>query len=236
MVIDMKQEYLGGNITLFCSDRHKFGTDALLLAHFAAPKTNDVACDLGTGCGIIPLLWCRTSVPKEITAVDIQSDAIELVEKAIEYNALQNKLNAVCADLKGLKNLVPFNYFTLVTMNPPYKANNAGLKSEDDGVNLAHFESACTALDIAVCAGKLLKPSGRLVLCQRPERLVDVITAMSGAKIEPKRLQLVCQRKGIAPSLILIEGKKGAKSGLSILPPFYIENDNGEYSVEMQEI
>ena len=34
----------------------KFGTDAVLLAHFCRLKKNAKICDLGTGTGILPVL------------------------------------------------------------------------------------------------------------------------------------------------------------------------------------
>ena len=40
-------EYLKPNFGLVVSPAHTFGTDAVLLAHFAAPKKNTLACDMG---------------------------------------------------------------------------------------------------------------------------------------------------------------------------------------------
>ena len=65
---EYKYEYLGSGIRVAVSKEHSFGTDAVLLADFASPKRNEKACDLGTGCGIIPMIWCRNGQAKEITA------------------------------------------------------------------------------------------------------------------------------------------------------------------------
>ena len=55
--IDEKISKLGKNYSIIVSKRHTFGTDAVLLASFAKPSIKQIACDLGTGCGIIPMLW-----------------------------------------------------------------------------------------------------------------------------------------------------------------------------------
>lgn len=68
-------EYLSRDLGLIVSKEHTFGTDALLLADFASPKRYDICCDFGTGCGIIPMLWCRDGCGKEISAVEIQEKA-----------------------------------------------------------------------------------------------------------------------------------------------------------------
>ena len=67
-------EALGDQLSICVSKEHKFGTDAFLLADFAAPRRRDRACDLGTGCGIVALCWYRAleSSPGHCTCVDIQ--------------------------------------------------------------------------------------------------------------------------------------------------------------------
>ena len=100
---NFRKEYLGSGITAFVSEAHSFGTDAVLLADFANPTKRAVCCDLGSGCGIIPLLWCKKETGK-ITAVEIQPLGAEQIEKAIEFNSLSDRLTAVNADLKALYN------------------------------------------------------------------------------------------------------------------------------------
>ncbi len=83
-------------------------------------------------------------------------------------------------------------------------------------------------------AAYALRFGGSFCLCQRPERLVDVIAALRSHKIEPKRLRFVQQRQSTKPSLFLLEGKKGGKSGLIVEPAFIIENESGGFSDEMK--
>ncbi len=52
-----KLQYLGQKMKIYVTECHRYGTDAVLLADFAMPKKGERACDLGTGCGIIPLMW-----------------------------------------------------------------------------------------------------------------------------------------------------------------------------------
>lgn len=231
-----KNENLGAGITAVISGAHGFGTDAILLAHFAAPKKNDKACDLGAGCGIIPLLWCRDSRAARITAVEIQAGACEQVRRAVEINRLSGRIEIVNADLRELKGILPAGAFDLVTMNPPYKAKGAGRASKDEAGLIARHEVMCTLEEAAAAAAGLLKFGGRFCLCHRPERLCDVFAAMRAAGIEPKRLRMVAQKNGKAPWLILAEGRKGGKPGLIIEPQLTVENESGGYSEEMKSI
>ena len=233
----MKDEYiedLGNNVKVICSPDHAFGTDAILLANFANPKKSDKVIDLGTGCGIIPLLFFRDGV-KDITGIDIQKKAIDQFSRSIPNDS---EIKAYCLDLKeiGSNKEIKKGSYDVVTMNPPYKIAGTGILSEATPEQIARHEIACTIKDIVKAANELLNFGGRLCLCNRPERLCDVIAEMRAGGIEPKSLRFVQKRPDTAPWLFLIEGKKGAKPFIQILPPLIIQDESGNDSKELVQI
>lgn len=230
-----RHEYLGGGITAVVSEAHSFGTDAVLLAHFASPGKRAVCCDLGSGCGIIPLLWCRHEGGR-ITAVELQPLGVKQIEAAIELNSLSDRLTAVNADLRDLKGKVPFGCFDLVTMNPPYKASGAGIESSSAPDKIARHETMCSLSEVCAVAAKLLNFGGRFCVCIRPERLCELFCEMHSAGVEPKRLRLVAKCPGKAPWLVLVEGRRGGKSGMTVMPDLFVHGEDGGYSAEMKEI
>lgn len=232
---EFRKEYLGAGITAFVSNSHIFGTDAVLLADFAAPSKKARCCDLGSGCGIIPLLWCKRETGK-ITAVEIQPLAVEQINAAIDFNSLSERLEAVNADLRELKGKVPFGCYDVVTMNPPYKASGAGIESRSGADKIARHETMCSLSDVCAAAKKLLNFGGRLCMCIRPERLCELFCEMRAADIEPKRLRLVSKLPGKAPWLALVEGRRGGRSGMTVEPELFVYGDSGEYSDEMKKI
>lgn len=229
-------EPLGGGISVIVSQNHRFGTDTVLLADFASPRKTERAAELGAGCGAIFLLWCREQAPAHCTAVELQTDACDMARRSVEYNHLQDRVSVLHADLRRLKGALPAAAFDLVVCNPPYKKLGTGLLNPQDAHKIARHEAECTIQDISSAAAHLLRFSGRLCLCQRPERLCDSIQAMRGAGIEPKRLRFVQQRTDKAPKLFLIEGKKGGKPGLTVQPTLLVEDESGGYSPEMKQI
>ena len=230
----VKKEPIGNGRFIYVSREHTFGTDAVLLADFSKAKKDDIAVDLGTGCGIIPFLMLRDGVPKEITGVDIASEATELsLLTAKEENF--TAFSAICSDIGELKGKISFGDKTLVTCNPPYKAASAGIKSKSGARLIARFESTCTLEDIVRTGAALLRTGGRLCMCQRPERLAELITLMSKYGVEPKRLRTVAKEAHESPWLVLIEGKRESKPGLIIEPPLFVY-ENGELSDEMKRI
>ncbi len=227
-------EKLSDTIEICISDEHRFGTDAFLLADFSRPKHKDNVCDLCSGSGIVALLMKRNSQPKSILAVEIQESAVSLIEKSIEKSLLTG-LTPLCADLREISRLPSHGEFDLVTCNPPYKIDNTGAKNENEASSIARHEVLCTADDVCKAASKLLKPGGRLCLCNRPERLCDVIISMKKYKLEPKRLRFVSKNPSSQPWLFLIEGKKGAKPFLQVEKPLFIQGENG-FSDELKKI
>ncbi len=234
MVENIKREPLGKGFFVNVSPHHTFGTDAVVLAHFAKPKRKENYVDLGTGCGIIPLLILRDNPNINAIGVDISAEGTFLAQKTVDELQLTN-FTVINSDLLDLKGKVEFGSKTLITCNPPYKAPNAGLKNPDKVEMVARHEVACTLEDIVSVSARLLQSSGRLCMCQRPERLAEMMCLFSKYKIEPKRLRLVCQRKGEEPWLVLLEGRRSGKIGLVIEPTLYVE-ENGNLSDEMIEL
>ena len=227
-------EDLGCDIGVVVSKQHTFGTDAMLLAAFANPKRNDIACDFGTGCGIIPFLWLRDQKCRGISAVEIQENACNQVERSIALNNT-DKITLYNRDLKNLEGF-SLGSFDLVTMNPPYKIENGGIKNEETSATIARHETFCNMHDIAKSASKLLRFGGKFCICHRPERVFDAMVAMRDNGIEPKRLRFVSKKGDTQPWLVLIEGKRGAKNGLKVDKPFVAYNDDGSLTEEMLSI
>ncbi len=224
-----KSEYLGGGISVLVSDVHTFGTDAVLLARFAGVRKKDVCCDLGTGCGIIPLLWLREEINECVTAVEIQKNACELVKLSVELNNLEGKLEIVNCDLKEYKQNLPMGKFSVVTFNPPYFSRESGEESPDESTRIARHEIMSDVFSGAECASYILKYGGTFCVCHRPERLCDVFEAMRKNGIEPKKMTLCRRKQGMKPFLVLVEGKKGAKCALTVTDDIILADENGNY-------
>ena len=222
------QEQLAPHLHISVSSDHKFGTDAFLLSDFAHIRRKDVACDFCTGCGIVALLWYRDdNHPKKSYCIDIQEKAIDQLNETIEQNNLQDNVVPFLGDLKNIKTLLGNEFIDVVTCNPPYKKVDSGILSDLTSEQIARHEVLCTIRDVCKNANDILKFGGKLCICQRPERLADVLEAMRQAGIEPKRLRFVHKNADNAPWLFLVEGKKGAMPYLQIEKPLIMQDEHG---------
>lgn len=228
---DERIEEIGGRLRLIVSPAHTFGTDALLLAAFAMPRKTEKACDLGTGCGIIPFYWLARGAER-VWGVELQEEACEQARRSVSLNGLEARFTLVEGDLGELEGKLPFQAFDVVSMNPPYTKTGGGLLSKTPSSATARHETAASLAGICRAAAKLLKFGGRFCLCLRPERLPEAMAAMESSGLAPKRLQLVSHRPGKAPWLFLMEGRKGGRPGLTVLPEFHMQTADGAVSEE----
>ncbi len=215
-----------------------FGIDAVLLSDFAkfSIKKNSRVLDLCTGNGIVPVLLSAKTEASHIDGIEIQSEVAEMAVRSVKLNALGEKISVTHGDLKNAADIFGKSVFDNITCNPPYKENHGGLKNSVDTLTVARHEIFCTLGDIISAAADLLKPSGKLTLIHRPERLVDIICLMRAARIEPKRLRFVHPSAGKTATMILIEGTKHGKPKLLLSPPLYVHDENGNYTEEINRI
>lgn len=231
----MRFESLLPGVDIALSPRHRFTTDSVLLARFAAPRRREAACDLCCGGGIVPLLWQgegETS-PRRTVGLDLDGEAADLFQASIERNGLSGRLSALRGDLRDPPAALLPGSFDLVTCNPPYH-RPAGEGSPERG--LIRQEVRCTLEEVCAAAARLLRFGGRFCLCHRPARLADLCVALRASGIEPKRLRMAARRLDTAPRLLLLEGRRGGKPGLEVLPQLVLEEEDGSPSAEYRQI
>lgn len=212
------------------------GTDTFLLASLPRLKRGMKVCDLGCGTGLLSLLLLQRQRELSVTGVELQEKAALLARRAAEENGLDACLSICHGDLREPKALFPTGSFDLVVCNPPYYDPGSGKTSASEALQAARSEVTCTLEDVCRTASYLLRWGGEFCLVHKPERLTDVLCTMRSHHMEPKRLRFVCPTASAAPSLILVEGKRGGKSGLTILPPLILTTPEGTPTDEVDTI
>lgn len=218
------------------AEHFKLGTDCVLLSDFVNTASARRGIDLGCASGAIMLLLLARSPRLHMTGLEIVEDAAALARANMEANALATQSEVICGDIRRVKELFSAGAFDLVAANPPYFRAGSGATPENTARAGARGELDCTLDDICAAAQWLLRTGGSFSLVHRPERLSEVFNCMTAHGIEPKRLRCVHARAGSAPSLVLIEGKRGGKPGLSFMPPLILANDDGSESTEYKRI
>lgn len=213
----------------------KLSTDSVLLADFAGGFKARRALDLGSGAGVLCVLLGWNDPNMEIAGVELQPAFAELGRENLAENGLKNA-GIINADLREHRELFSAESFDLVVSNPPYFPENSGYSAPTGHRAAAREERNCTLADICAAAKWALRWGGSMAIVHRPERLSELFCAMSAAGIEPKRLRMVCHRAEKAPSLVLVEGRRGGKPGLVIEKPLVLTEADGTDTQEIQKI
>ena len=213
-----------------------FGMDAVLLSGFAQVKEGEVAVDLGTGTGIIPILLEAKTKGKHFTGLEIQEEVAEMAGRSVRLNQLENRVDIVRGDIKEASRLFGKASFDVVTSNPPYMNDNHGLKNPELPKAIARHEVFCTLDDVCREASLLLKSGGRFYMVHRPHRLAEIITALKTYKLEPKRMKLVHPFVDKEANMVLIEAVRGGRSMMKGEAPIIVYREPGVYTQEIYDV
>ena len=222
------------NLKIYQNDEmFKFSLDSVLLSHFVSLSLKKCKIlDIGTGNAVIPILL-TTKTKNKIDAVEIQKEVYDLGKKSIELNKLEDQISIYNQDIKDYASNLESDIYDTITCNPPF------FKSMKENISeykqIARHEKTLKLEDIFEIAKKLLKNNGNIAIVHRPERLIDIITSMKNNNIEPKKIRFIYPKKNKPSNMILIEGTKNGKSGVKILEPLYIYNEDGTYTKEVSE-
>jgi tRNA1Val (adenine37-N6)-methyltransferase len=214
-------------------DGYRFSVDAVLLYTFADMRYARNIADLGTGSGIIGLLLARKYPRAGVTLVELQESLYGLALKNIEINGLNDRVNAVLADIKHLKDDLSSMTYDLVVSNPPFRKPTTGKLSVGRERSIARHELALKFGDLAEAASYLLKAKGRFFMIYHPERLLEAVDALRLCRLEPKRVRFVHNDAGAESKIVLLEAVKEARPGIKIENPLFIYNTDGSYTAEV---
>ena len=220
-------DFMDGRLKLIQSKTgYRFSIDAILLSEFVTIKQGDLMVDLGTGCGIIPLVLLLTKPIGYGFGLEIQLDLAHQAARNAVLNGFSDKMGVILGDIRHLP--LAHSWVDVVVCNPPYREKDSGRINPDPQRAIARHEILASTDDILDAARHLLRSKGRLAMIYPATRLVDLMVSMRGYGLEPKRVRIIYPDLQSEAKLALIEASLGGRRGLKILPPIM---DQGDFSI-----
>ncbi|OQY43975.1 MAG: hypothetical protein B6240_11410 [Desulfobacteraceae bacterium 4572_87] len=216
--------FLDGRLKLIQPrDGYRFSIDAVLLSRFATIRSGDVVIDLGTGCGVIPLILLLTKPVGHAFGLDVQEALINQAARNARLNGFEKKMDVVRGDIRH----PPFasGIANLVVCNPPYRKIKSGRINPDSQKAIARHELLASMDDILRAAAALLSKKGRFALVYPAGRLAEALVRLRRFNLEPKRVRIHYPNLDSNAKLALIEATLGGRPGLEILPPLLGQGD-----------
>lgn len=196
---------------------YRFTSDAVMLSRFAKARKGEVVADVCSGSGIVGLHFyaLNDDFVRSVKFFELQKQLADMNEKSILLNELSDKMQVVNTDVNCIDEKF-FDSFSLVLCNPPYKKQASGFTGEEYHLAVCKHEITVTLDQICKTAFSLLKNGGRFCLCQKCERLNDVILSLNAHSLKPSRIRFVSGNAQSAPYLVLVEAVKGVSPQLKV--------------------
>ena len=215
---------------------YRYSIEPFLLADFVRMQAGFSVLDVGTGCGVIPLLLALREPDLGITAVEVQESLYNLAVKNMNQNKLSNRVQAIHGDFLTVAPTLQKETFDLAISNPPYRKDRTGRKNPSEEKAIARHEILLNLASILKLSAPLLKPGGKIVLAYPPLRLNETLTEMKTRKLYPSRLRFIHGSRHADAKIFLVEGIKGVRPDCVVEAPLYVYENKNSYTEEMKQI
>lgn len=216
---------------------YRFTIDPVLLAHYATPEPGDKIIDIGTGCGIIPMILLYRTPGIHVTGIEIQPGLAGLACENISLNRFEKNVSIHCGDITDPVFLSTHSGgYDMVITNPPYTAKNAGRINPDNEKAIARHEITITLAQLISSASDLLKNTGRMIIIYPQDRLVDLLLSFRQSGIEPKKIRMIHPKRDNPARRVIVEGYKYGRPGVVMEKPLYIYESEDIYTDEVKKM
>ena len=181
----------------------KVGTDGVLLGAWTDLSSSRRILDIGTGTGLIALMAAQRCPEAEITAIDIDAEAVEQARENIASSPWKNRVGVWLQDVCTYTSDTGFD--TIVS-NPPYFIDS--LKCPDSQRTTARHTDTLDAYRLLEKAAELLTPDGRFSLILPADQTDKLLRIARAQGLYPSRLTQVITRPGLPPKRSLVEFQK----------------------------
>ena len=197
----------------------KVGTDGTLLGAWA--HGGRTVLDIGTGTGLIALMMAQRFPQSQVTAIDIDEDAVAQARENVVASPFADRISVVLGDIRNTNHTngqtLCVNYEAIV-VNPPYFIES--LECPDDQRTTARHTSSLSYRDLMGAACRLLADDGELSVvipfdCKarleseallHPARRRDAICWPSASTLWSQRRRRECWRRHPA------NGRRGTRN------------------------
>ncbi|MGD8703714.1 MAG: methyltransferase, partial [Desulfosarcina sp.] len=151
---------------------YRFSIDAVILAHMVDPTAGETVLDMGTGCGVIPVMLAYRHPDLRLIGVEIQRSLCRLARQNVADNRMSDRIDILHGDMVRLQAADIGGPVDLVVTNPPYRKQGSGRVNADSQKAVARHEMKINLDSLLRTARRMLNPSGRLAIIYPSVRAV----------------------------------------------------------------
>jgi tRNA1(Val) A37 N6-methylase TrmN6 len=228
---------LGGRVSLAQPARgYRVAIDPVLLAAAVPAVAGERVLDAGAGTGAATLCLAVRVRGCKVVGIELQRALQQIAAANVAQNDLGERVEMLVGDLVQPPPHFAWGSFDHVMTNPPHLAAPAASASPLAERAIAHVEgTAPLSLWLQGCV-RMLRPGGMLTLIHRAERIGEILAAL-GASLGALVVFPLWPGDPHRPAKrVLVQGRKGSRAPLALLPGLVLHEADGRLSAAAQAV
>ena len=182
--------------------------------------------DIGTGTGLLALMFAQKNPNALIDAIEIDKNSFEQAKENIATSPWADRIKIIHADARNFS--FPYKYDVIIS-NPPFYENE--LKAVDPKKNIAHHSDELSLAELLAIIKKNLTPAGIFSLLLPYKRNRDFENLVKQHEIAVRKIVFVRQSVNHDYFRIMLEGKlKADDTTETTMEEIAIRNDQQQYT------
>jgi tRNA1(Val) A37 N6-methylase TrmN6 len=233
--------FLGGRLRILQPEKgFRAGIDSVFLAATVPCGPGETLFEAGIGTGVASLCIAARVKDIHITGVEVSGRYAMIGEKNIANNGFESNINIITGDVKealrrDLADWPEHGSYSHAFANPPFFDDNKITKSPISLKATAHgFGPDDLELWVKVL-GTMVTMRGTVTFVHRADSLGRLLTAMEG-RFGDIRVAPLHAREGMAATRIIVQGVKGTKGPMQLLPGLILHTSGAQFTPEADAI
>ena len=233
--------FLGGRLTVEQTlTGSRAGIDAVFLAAACPAKAGETVLELGAGSGVVALAIAARVEGVRVTGIEIDSELSALAARNAERNGLGDRAHFICGDVAApLSRLIDARLkpdsFDHAVANPPFLSHGETRLPADEKLRRAHALRPGELEKWVRSLAAFVRPGGTATIVHRADALPDLLKHCAG-RFGGLTVFPLFPREGETASRVLVQGIKGSRAALRLLPGMILHDEGHTFTSEAQAI
>ena len=233
--------FLGGRLRILQPEKgFRAGIDSVFLAAAVPCQPGESVFEAGIGPGVAALCLLARNPQVQVTGIEVATRYAMICEENARRNGMSDRLRVIHADVRDALRRdqigmpAPGSYAHAM-VNPPFFDEGKSTSSPHLLKSQAHAFGP-EDLDLwAKLLHAMLEPRGSVTVVHRAESLGQLLDSMHN-RFGDIRVAPLFPRRGAAASRILVQGIKGSRAPLQILPGLVLHGEGNDFTPEADAV
>ncbi len=233
--------FLGGRLRMLQPEKgYRAGIDAVFVSATIPTNPGETVFEAGVGVGVASLCCIQRDPSIQVTGIENATRYALLCEENAKRNGFGAHLKVIQADIKDalrreLAHMPQHGSFNHAFANPPYFEDTKSTPSPSLLKANAHaFGENDLELWIKVMHA-MVGIRGTVTVIHRAETMGKLLTLME-EKFGDIRVAPMYAREGTTASRVIVQGVKGSKAPLQILPGLVLHNEDNSFTPDAEAV